>query len=381
LLDVYVNGSKLTAAEFTATNGTTFVLTEASVVGNQVQAIRYNASVTGISGSGTTNYVPKFTASQTVGNSLIFDNGSAIGIGIAAPTSLLHVSASGYPAITIQGGATAGGGLKFLAGTDTYAELFGEYQSANNGMLLFRTRGSGTVTERMRITSDGSIGINGAPNPDSGDTRLQINGGQYGTLNLRSTSVNASVRAHNPNGGLYVGTTSNHFAAIFTNDTERMRITAAGSLLLGSTAAPTVTGGTAFVIGDTIFCSGTFNVGSPYSQTLRVDIVWNNWGGNNIAAIVEVDMIAREWANLGGVAFGRVYALSSGGSATFNNALNTSNMTTANGTFALSSPASYTLRLTFTPTNSKDLMGYFIKIPNSSGGTGTNISSITASLV
>ena len=144
---------------------------------------------------------------------------------------------------------------------------------------------------------------------------------------------------------------------------------------------PTITGGTAFVIGDTIFCSGTFGVGSPYSQALRVDIVWNNWGGNNVAAIVEVDMIAREWANLGGVSFGRVYALSSGGSANFNNALNTSSMTTANATFVLTSPASYTLRLTFTPTNSKDLMGYFIKIPNSSGGTGTNISSITASLV
>jgi hypothetical protein len=92
------------------------------------------------------------------------------------------------------------------------------------------------AVERMRITADGSIGINGLPNPDSGDTRLQINGGQYGTLNLRSTSVNASVRAHNPNGGLYVGTTSNHFAAIFTNDTERMRITSAGNVGIGTSS-------------------------------------------------------------------------------------------------------------------------------------------------
>jgi hypothetical protein len=92
LLDVYVNGSKLTSAEFTATNGTTFVLTEASVVGNQVQAIRYNASVTGISGSGTANYVPKFTASGTVGNSLIFDNGTNVGIGTASPSYKLDIT-------------------------------------------------------------------------------------------------------------------------------------------------------------------------------------------------------------------------------------------------------------------------------------------------
>ena len=73
LIDVYVNGSKLTSSEFTATNGTTFVLTVASTVGDQVQSINYTASVNGISGAGTANYVPKFTASGTIGNSSIQD--------------------------------------------------------------------------------------------------------------------------------------------------------------------------------------------------------------------------------------------------------------------------------------------------------------------
>ena len=73
LIDVFVNGSKLTSSEFTATNGTTFVLTVASTVGDQVQSINYTASVNGISGAGTANYVPKFTASGTIGNSSIQD--------------------------------------------------------------------------------------------------------------------------------------------------------------------------------------------------------------------------------------------------------------------------------------------------------------------
>jgi len=73
LIDVFVNGSKLTSSEFTATNGTTFVLTVASTVGDQVQSINYTASVNGISGAGTANYVPKFTATGTIGNSSIQD--------------------------------------------------------------------------------------------------------------------------------------------------------------------------------------------------------------------------------------------------------------------------------------------------------------------
>ncbi|MGB2696394.1 MAG: hypothetical protein WBD28_00885, partial [Candidatus Zixiibacteriota bacterium] len=47
----------------------------------------------GIGGSGTANYVPKFTASTTLGNSAIYETGSRIGIGTTTPDtySKLHV--------------------------------------------------------------------------------------------------------------------------------------------------------------------------------------------------------------------------------------------------------------------------------------------------
>ena len=41
-LDVYINGVKLTSNEFTATNGTSVVLTEGAFVGDQVQFISFN---------------------------------------------------------------------------------------------------------------------------------------------------------------------------------------------------------------------------------------------------------------------------------------------------------------------------------------------------
>jgi hypothetical protein len=48
-----------------------------------------NAS--GIGGSGTTNYVSKFTAAGAIGNSQIFDNGTNVGIGTASPTAKLQI--------------------------------------------------------------------------------------------------------------------------------------------------------------------------------------------------------------------------------------------------------------------------------------------------
>jgi hypothetical protein len=48
----------------------------------------------GISGSGTTNYIPKFTSSTAIGNSLIYDNGTNVGIGTGTPSQKLDVSGS-----------------------------------------------------------------------------------------------------------------------------------------------------------------------------------------------------------------------------------------------------------------------------------------------
>jgi hypothetical protein len=49
------------------------------------------AAAGGITGSGTTNYIPKFTGAQTIGNSVIYDNGN-VGIGTTSPTQKLEVA-------------------------------------------------------------------------------------------------------------------------------------------------------------------------------------------------------------------------------------------------------------------------------------------------
>lgn len=46
----------------------------------------------GIGGSGSTNYLPKFTDPTTIGNSVIYQNGDNVGIGTTSPASKLHLS-------------------------------------------------------------------------------------------------------------------------------------------------------------------------------------------------------------------------------------------------------------------------------------------------
>lgn len=70
----------------------------------------------GVTGSGTTNYLPKFTAASTLGDSIIFDNGTKVGVGTNAPVNTLSVLA---PYSTAQNsGSAANGGFRLMNTTD-----------------------------------------------------------------------------------------------------------------------------------------------------------------------------------------------------------------------------------------------------------------------
>lgn len=57
-----------------------------------LETVEANIPGGGISGSGTTNYVTKFTGSEEVGNSQIFDNGTSVGIGTSTPSTKFQVA-------------------------------------------------------------------------------------------------------------------------------------------------------------------------------------------------------------------------------------------------------------------------------------------------
>lgn len=195
LLDVYVNGTKLTSSEYTMPDTTKFTLTFASVAGNQVQAIRYNSSITGISGSGTTNYVPKFTATGTIGNSAITDDGTTVALVSRA-----------------------------LSGTT----------AAFTGNLTFNNTGSTTISVRASSASGTFQLTSGAAAGYSGGGSIELVSNDRSGTNTRGEVYIAAGNASS--------NTANGFISLQTSNTERMRITSAGTVFVGRTTNWSIVG-------------------------------------------------------------------------------------------------------------------------------------------
>jgi hypothetical protein len=129
---------------------------------------KQNALTNPVTGTGTTNYIPKFTSSSAIGNSQIFDNGSNVGINIASPAAMLDVNGAGL----IRGFLTTTDAIKLGANTSapTSTDAF-IYRPADN-TLAFGTASS----ERLRISSTGNVSIGNTNNTYkldvTGDARI-----------------------------------------------------------------------------------------------------------------------------------------------------------------------------------------------------------------
>ncbi len=143
--------------------------------------ITISTSASNVDGSGTTNFIPKWTDSNTLGDSQIFQLGTDIGVGITDPGAKLDV-ADTSPVIRITNTTTAQGNgiigsLEFftkdssVGGARTVSSIICDNQAGSavpGGELVFKTSlgGSGlpVATEKMRILSNGNVGI-GLTNP------------------------------------------------------------------------------------------------------------------------------------------------------------------------------------------------------------------------
>jgi hypothetical protein len=65
-----------------------------------------------VGGTGTTNYIPLWTNSTTLGRSILFQNGLNVGLGTTAPLAKFQVSAA-TPLVTINGLNTATTGATY----------------------------------------------------------------------------------------------------------------------------------------------------------------------------------------------------------------------------------------------------------------------------
>lgn len=85
----------------------------------------------GLAGGGTVNYVSKFTGTGTLGNSLLFDNGTNVGVGTATPAGKLDIAAS-------TGRQVVAGSWSDMSGSASGYGLFGGNMYQDSGPQAFK---------------------------------------------------------------------------------------------------------------------------------------------------------------------------------------------------------------------------------------------------
>jgi hypothetical protein len=242
----------------------------------------------GISGTGTTNYIPKFTNSSAIGNSVIYEASGSIGINTTSPaiqgfnrelTISAGTSGNVRAGISIQGSRTTAstiGALSFYNQSNLVTSIETERGGDDaTGTMLFLTNNSGSLAERMRLTSTG-LGI-GTSSPNtllslvgnhaSGQSILKIQSSTaYSSSGLSSIGFNDSDGTRK--GIIYVNSdglqleTGTSTSILFNpNGNTKMRLDASGNLGLGVT--PSAWGGNARVLEGANGSALTFNSAAP----------------------------------------------------------------------------------------------------------------------
>ena len=127
-------------------------------------------------GGGTTNYVARWISPTSLGTGVLYDNGTNVGIGTSAPSSVLEVvtdgSLVGGMRVTNATAANYGPAIYFNGATKAYTiSATNAGAGAGADKLIFRDYSSGA--DRMTIDGSGNVGI-GTNTPTQ---ILQVNNG------------------------------------------------------------------------------------------------------------------------------------------------------------------------------------------------------------
>jgi hypothetical protein len=240
LIDVFYNGSNLAQSEYTATNGTSIILATACQLNDIVVVYAYSYSVgaySGIAGSGTINTIPKFTASSTIGDSAITDNGTTVTL-VSRALSGTSATFSGNIGVGVTTISAWGSIFRVLEGGDTNNQSAIAFQNSANVLYLttnsyfdtgwkykftdvagqylidgsdhrWYTAASGTAdnaltwVQRMNLDASGNLGI-GTSSP-SGKLHLSSTGDTYFVMTGGGTPLTYSLLVDSTNLRLFSG--------------------------------------------------------------------------------------------------------------------------------------------------------------------------------
>jgi hypothetical protein len=230
---------------------------------------KQNTLTNPVTGTGTTNYIPKLTGASTIGNSQIFDNGSGVGIGTTTVGSLR---------------LTVAGDTQFIGSTFATGSIQG--------------------SQNLDISGNGSIGY-------LGDGDYSLTASSSGVAVLGNFSVNnvsgSSLFAYNSTTSTlgFIGSLS--MSGALSGATT---IAMTGAL----SGATSITGSGKLSIAD-IGASGTLNIGSTTTATKRLELTADNNGAaeNNTLRFVNTDTTISANEVIGKIEFFSADATAPGG--------------------------------------------------------------------
>jgi hypothetical protein len=264
------------------TTGTSGASTYNSTTG-VLNVPQYQAVLTNpVTGTGTTNYVAKFTSSSAIGNSQIFDNGTNLGINNTSPGQKLTVTQTTNDSSSVGFFTSASTGTSYgpiiLAGTNSSDATLRIYNQAGTLPYLF-VRGDGNVligtttsnnhkleivsgaTSAIRISVDsGTNGIGMSPGALFQIDKPGVGGGAF----IFNASGNLGINNSSPSIKLDITKEDNNTTGIAkfnaNNLTQSVEIWYAGIRQAGSNS------------------NGAFNIDSKGSDSIILNSV--NTSGN-----------------------------------------------------------------------------------------------------
>jgi len=240
--NLYFTDARARAAISLTTTGTSGA---ATYVGGVLNIPQYQAALTNpVTGTGTTNFLPKFTGASALGNSNIQDSGSLVSIGVS---TLINTGTANQNTkifgnkIGMSRTSDAAEVVYFSKNTD-----LGAQGTANiNGYDGIQFRTQGTETVKAVITSAGNVGI-GTSSPASiletiGQVTINAasSGAGIGKLQLKGAKSDGNGFNLSFDNSTNIASINLFYNGAFTfgnANTERMRIApTSGNLLLNTT--------------------------------------------------------------------------------------------------------------------------------------------------